>query len=68
MQQLAGALPEVKLAIDKRAKKLLDYDAQRAKVRKLVEKPDNDASKLPRVGYICFPLLPWESIHGVSFP
>ncbi len=51
MQQLAGALPEVRLAIDKRAKKLLDYDAQRAKVRKLVEKPDNDASKLPRVGF-----------------
>ncbi|KAI9020527.1 hypothetical protein DFJ74DRAFT_673532 [Hyaloraphidium curvatum] len=48
MQHLAAALPEVKLAMDKRAKKLLDYDAQRAKVRKLVEKPDSDASKLPR--------------------
>lgn len=34
--------------MEKRAKKLLDYDAQRAKVRKLVEKPDSDASKLPR--------------------
>lgn len=50
MQRLNGALPEVKMAMEKRAKKLLDYDAQRAKVKKLVEKPDNDASKLPRVG------------------
>lgn len=50
MQKLAGTLPEVRNAIEKRSKKLLDYDSQRAKVRKLVEKPDNDASKLPRVG------------------
>ncbi len=27
---------------------MLDYDAVRAKVKKLVEKPDKDATKLPR--------------------
>lgn len=27
---------------------MLDYDAMRAKVKKLVEKPDKDPSKLPR--------------------
>ena len=34
--------------IKKRNNKLLDYDATRARVKKLVEKPDKDPSKLPR--------------------
>jgi hypothetical protein len=34
--------------IKKRNHKLLDYDAVRAKVKKLTEKPDKDPSKLPR--------------------
>jgi amphiphysin len=34
--------------IKKRSHKLLDYDALRAKVKKLVEKPDKDVTKLPR--------------------
>ena len=34
--------------IKKRNHKLLDYDATRARVKKLVEKPDKDATKLPR--------------------
>ena len=34
--------------IKKRNHKLLDYDATRAKVKKLVEKPDKDVTKLPR--------------------
>lgn len=34
--------------IKKRNNKLLDYDATRAKVKKLVEKPDKDPTKLPR--------------------
>lgn len=34
--------------IKKRNHKLLDYDALRAKVKKLVEKPDKDVTKLPR--------------------
>ena len=34
--------------IKKRNHKLLDYDATRARVKKLVEKPDKDPTKLPR--------------------
>jgi hypothetical protein len=34
--------------IKKRNHKLLDYDAVRAKVKKLTEKPDKDPAKLPR--------------------
>ncbi|RIB17188.1 hypothetical protein C2G38_2131959 [Gigaspora rosea] len=40
--------PDINEAIKKRDKKLLDYDSQRAKVRKLVDKPSDDANKLPR--------------------
>ena len=36
------------LGIKKRNDKLLDYDSCRAKVKRLVEKPDKDATKLPR--------------------
>ncbi|KXS09633.1 BAR-domain-containing protein [Gonapodya prolifera JEL478] len=39
---------EFNACMDKRRKKLLDYDLQKAKVRKLVEKPSGDAGKLPR--------------------
>jgi len=39
--------PEINKAIEKRNKKLLDYDAARTKARKLVEKPSDDSSKLP---------------------
>lgn len=44
-------LPDSELTIQgikKRNHKLLDYDAMRAKVKKLVEKPDKDVTKLPR--------------------
>ncbi|KAI9840853.1 MAG: BAR adaptor protein Hob3 [Sclerophora amabilis] len=34
--------------IKKRNHKLLDYDATRARVKKLIEKPDKDVTKLPR--------------------
>ncbi|KAL3951692.1 hypothetical protein ACCO45_013409 [Purpureocillium lilacinum] len=40
--------PDVNECIKKRSHKLLDYDALRAKVKRLVEKPDKDATKLPR--------------------
>ncbi len=36
------------IGIKKRNHKQLDYDNLRAKVKKLVEKPDKDATKLPR--------------------
>lgn len=41
----------VNAAIDKRNHKLIDYDSTRAKVRKLVEKPADDSTKLPRVSH-----------------
>ena len=40
--------PDINECIKKRNHKLLDYDSMRAKVKKLVEKPDKDATKLPR--------------------
>lgn len=36
-------------AIKKRNHKLMDYDALRSKVRRLTEKPSDDATKLPRL-------------------
>lgn len=39
--------PDVDEAIAKRKGKLTDYDGLRAKVKRLTEKPDKDASKLP---------------------
>jgi len=38
----------INAAIQKRSHKMVDYDAARAKVKKLVEKPSDDTSKLPK--------------------
>lgn len=38
----------LEIGIKKRSHKLLDYDALRAKVKRLVDKPDKDVTKLPR--------------------
>lgn len=40
---------DVNEAIKKRNHKLMDYDALRAKVKRLTEKPSDDATKLPRL-------------------
>ncbi|KAF7724217.1 hypothetical protein EC973_001236 [Apophysomyces ossiformis] len=48
LARFCSYFPEVNEAIKRRQKKLLDYDAQRAKVRKLVDKPSDDPSRLPR--------------------
>ncbi|RMZ90766.1 hypothetical protein DV736_g2016, partial [Chaetothyriales sp. CBS 134916] len=40
--------PDINECIKKRNNKLLDYDSMRSKVKKLVEKPDKDVTKLPR--------------------
>ncbi|CAJ0831646.1 859_t:CDS:2 [Entrophospora sp. SA101] len=45
--KLCAYFPEINETIKKRDKKLLDYDAQRAKVRKLIDKPE-DSNKLSR--------------------
>ncbi|KAG4304993.1 hypothetical protein PORY_001668 [Pneumocystis oryctolagi] len=39
--------PEINAAITKRNHKLIDYDAIRAKVRRLTDKPSDDIKKLP---------------------
>ncbi|KAI9307511.1 BAR adaptor protein Hob3 [Cunninghamella echinulata] len=39
--------PEINEAVKRRQKKLLDYDTQRSKVRKLIDKPSEDPQKLP---------------------
>lgn len=41
----------VNSSIDKRNHKLIDYDSARSKMRKLVEKPADDSTKLPRVSW-----------------
>jgi bridging integrator 3 len=53
ISRFCAYFPDVNECIKKRNNKLLDYDQMRAKVKKLVEKPDNDPGKLPRVGYKC---------------
>lgn len=47
--KLVGVMPFVNEAIKKRNKKLLDYDRARTSVKKLVEKPSEDPSKLAKV-------------------
>ncbi|KAF9507067.1 hypothetical protein BS47DRAFT_1373979 [Hydnum rufescens UP504] len=46
--KMVSYFPAINGLIDKRNKKLLDYDAARSKLRKLEGKPDNDPTKLPR--------------------
>lgn len=48
INRFCSYFPDVNECIKKRSHKLLDYDALRAKVKRLVEKPDKDATKLPR--------------------
>ena len=45
ISRFCAYFPDVNECIKKRNHKLLDYDAMRAKVKKLVEKPDKDATK-----------------------
>ncbi|KAJ7858837.1 hypothetical protein B0H14DRAFT_3632566, partial [Mycena olivaceomarginata] len=40
--------PFVSRTVSKRNKKLLDYDSARSKMRKLVDKPSEDPTKLPK--------------------
>ncbi|KAG8710008.1 hypothetical protein FRC08_017761 [Ceratobasidium sp. 394] len=46
--KMCAYFPVINEGIAKRNKKLLDYDAARSRVRKLVDKPSEDATKLPR--------------------
>jgi len=47
ISRFCAYFPDVNECIKKRDHKALDYDSLRAKVKKLTEKPDKDASKLP---------------------
>ncbi|KAH6569084.1 hypothetical protein BASA60_008341 [Batrachochytrium salamandrivorans] len=46
--KLIGVFPEFNDAIKKRSKKLLDYDRLRSGARRLVDKPADDPTKLPK--------------------
>ncbi|CAM0139640.1 unnamed protein product [Umbelopsis sp. WA50703] len=48
LSRYCAYFPDINEAIKRRNKKLLDYDAMRSKVRKLVDKPSEDAQRLPR--------------------
>ncbi len=48
ISRFCAYFPDINECIKKRNHKLLDYDSMRAKVKKLVEKPDKDVTKLPR--------------------
>jgi bridging integrator 3 len=48
ISRFCAYFPDINECIKKRNNKLLDYDAVRSRVKKLVEKPDKDVTKLPR--------------------
>ncbi|KAF1813201.1 putative BAR adaptor protein RVS161 [Eremomyces bilateralis CBS 781.70] len=47
IERFCAYFPDINECIKKRQHKLTDYDGTRAKVKKLVEKPDKDVTKLP---------------------
>lgn len=47
--KFTAMFPVYQEAIKKRSRKLIDYDAKRAKVARLVDRPSEDAAKLPQV-------------------
>lgn len=48
LAKFSGYFKEIDEAIKKRAHKKTDYDQSKAKVRKLIDKPAKDSTKLPR--------------------
>ncbi|KAK4548427.1 hypothetical protein LTR36_009337 [Oleoguttula mirabilis] len=48
ISRFCAYFPDINECIKKRNHKMLDYDAMRNKVKRLVEKPDKDPGKLPR--------------------
>jgi len=46
--KMCSYFPIINENIQKRNKKLLDYDAARSKMRKLIDKPSDDPTKLPK--------------------
>jgi hypothetical protein len=62
--RLCSYFPEINNAISKRNKKALDYDSARSKVKKLLDKPSDDITKLPRVKHPTFFFLFFSLIRG----
>jgi hypothetical protein len=54
--------PIINEHIAKRSKKMLDYDSARSKQRKLIEKPSEDTTKLPKVRLGCLTLSPLTNV------
>jgi len=46
--KMCAYFPIINETISKRNKKLLDYDSARSKLKKVVDKPSEDATKLPK--------------------
>jgi len=46
--KMCAYFPIINETIGKRSKKLLDYDAARSKLKKVIDKPSEDATKLPK--------------------
>lgn len=48
--KLVAVFPEFNEAMKKRERKMLDYDRARSAVKKLVDSPSSDPTRLPKVG------------------
>ncbi|KZZ95775.1 protein hob3 [Ascosphaera apis ARSEF 7405] len=53
ISRFCAYFPDINECIKKRNARLKDYDSVRAKVKRLVEKPDKDPAKLPRMEKEC---------------
>lgn len=49
LSRFVSLYPDIHEAIKRRNNKLLDYDRLRTQVKKMADKPSDDASKLPRL-------------------
>lgn len=50
---MSSFFPIINENISKREKKMLDYDAARSRLRKLIDKPSEDPAKMPKVWILC---------------
>jgi bridging integrator 3 len=55
--RLPSAIECAAIEIDRRRSQLLDYDAARSRLKKLIDKPSEDPTKLPRVRHTSFILV-----------
>ncbi|ODV90405.1 hypothetical protein CANCADRAFT_106303 [Tortispora caseinolytica NRRL Y-17796] len=49
ISRFCAYFPDINDAIKKRSHKMMDYDAARAKVKRAIEKPSDDVTKVPRL-------------------